>query len=191
MALMLLGGPALEPLSLGEAKAHLRIDADNEDVLITSLVTTARLQIEAALGLALITQQWRLVMDCWPPDGIVALPLRPVQTVDAIRVVGDNEIAVLLDPLAYAVDNASHVPRLAARSGFWPIPGARLNGIEIDLTAGFGAAASDIPHDIRQALLLLVAHWYENREADSSAGTPAKIPDGVSVLLQPYKVVRV
>ena len=82
MALTLIAGPDDEPVSVAAAKAHLRVDAGDEDGLIASLITTARLQVEAAFGLALITQTWTWSIGCWPRSGRVALPLRPVRIRD-------------------------------------------------------------------------------------------------------------
>jgi uncharacterized phiE125 gp8 family phage protein len=188
MALQLLTAPAQEPVSLAEAKAHIRVTDGGEDALINSLITTSRLQIEAGLGLALITQDWRLVLDCWPLGDTLEVPLRPLASVSEIRVYDNDANASIVDPLGYTVDTASMVPRIASRSGYWPIPGARTNGIEIDFIAGYGANADTVPAPIRQAMLLLVGHWYEHRETASSATLSASIPDRVSKLLQPYVV---
>ncbi len=194
MALSPLSAPALEPLSLNEAKAHLRVDTGDEDTLIDSLITTARLQLEAALNAAFITQQWQWTFDCWPMSTIIELPLRPLQTIDAVRVVDGDGTPTLIDPVTYAVDAAADIPRIASRSGYWPTPGARLNGIEIDFTAGFGAAPTDVPEDIRHAILLLIAHWFEHREppgaTTATTSGPVAIPDAVSVLLKRFRVAR-
>lgn len=190
MALEMLSGPAGEPVSLAETKVYLRVDHFDEDALIASLITTARLQVEAGLGLALIDQQWMMQADCWPLSGVVEVPLRPLQSVDEIRVLDADGAATIVDSISYAVDATSAPPRIASRTGFWPRPGARLAGIEIDLTVGFGADAADVPDDLRQALLALVAHWYEHRgPAEQGSASPA-IPNSVSRLLSPYKAVR-
>ncbi len=84
MALIMNVGPVVEPVSLDEAKAHLRIDGGAEDALIISLILTSRLHIEAALGLALITQSWTLKRDAWPKGESVGLMLRPVQNIVAV-----------------------------------------------------------------------------------------------------------
>lgn len=86
MALMLTAAPGVEPVTLAEAKAHLRREQTNEDVLIGSLIVTSRLHVEAALALALITQSWRLLLDRWPSGDAVELPLSPLQAVGAVRV---------------------------------------------------------------------------------------------------------
>ena len=190
MALRMLNGPALEPLELADAKAHLRVDAGDEDGLISSLITTARLQVEAALDLALITQQWRWSADCWPPGSVVELALRPVQSVEEIRVFDAAGSGTIVDAATYVVDTASNLTRIAAKSGSWPLPGARLGGIEIDFTVGYGAAASDVPADIIQALHLLIAFGYEHRDPAHAGDFVRRFPEAVSDLLRPYRAVR-
>lgn len=187
MRLTLTTGPAAEPLSLDEAKAHLRVDGTEEDGLISSLITTSRLHVEAALGLALIVQTWRWQADRWPDagDGVIELGVRPVLTVDAVSVTGADGMAAVLDPATYSVDIAGGVARLAALAD-WPAPGARLGGAIIDFTAGYGSAASDVPAPLRQALKLLVAHWYEVREPVYVGTMAARVPDTVSDLLAPF-----
>ena len=73
----------------------------------------------------------------------------------------------------------------------WPKPGARLGGIEIDFTVGYGNAATDVPEPIRQALRLLVAHWYEVRNPVHIGQMATRVPDTISELLMPYRVRRI
>lgn len=190
MGLVQLSGPGAEPLSLDEVKAHLRVDGMAEDALLQSLVLTSRLHIEAALGLALITQSWKLVLDAWPHNGIVNLPIAPVQLVSDVRLMAQDGSAQSLDDNGYDVDASGRPARIYRRSGTWPTPGRKHAGIEIDFAAGFGAAANDVPEPVRQALLLLVAHWYEHRDP-IEIGTPSTaVPHAVSRLLNPYRAVR-
>lgn len=189
MALVLTGAPALEPVTVSEAKAHLRVDGTIEDTLIGSLILTSRLHIEAALGLALISQGWRLKLDRWPKAGAVELPLGPVQAVTAVRVLDGAGVAQTVPPESYVADVAGNPARVVARGG-WPAPGQPANGVEIDFRAGFGATADDVPAPVRQALLLLVAHWYEHRDPIEVGSKDAAIPPAVSNLLQPYRAVR-
>lgn len=188
MALVLTSGPALEPVTVAEAKAHLRIDGTSEDTLIASLVLTSRLHVEAALGLALITQSWRMLMDRWPLHRDIELPLRPLQSIDAVRVWPETGAAVVIDEDDYLADAASAPPRLVRTGVVWCQPGRAANGIEIDFTAGYGDAASDVPEPIRQAVLLLVAHWYERRDPIEVGAPQTTVPRPVSQLLEPYRV---
>ena len=190
MSLVLMSAPATEPVTVAEAKAHLRVDATNEDTLIASLILTSRLHLETALGLALITQSWRLFLDRWPPTKDIELPIRPLQSIDAVRVWPADGAAAAIDADDYLADIASAPPRLVRTGVIWPQPGKAANGIEIDLTAGYGPAASDVPGPLRQALLLLVAHWYENREPIAVGAPETAVPRAVSELLEPYRVKR-
>lgn len=190
MALVYRGGPTVEPLSLAEAKAHLRLETAADDALVTSLIITSRLHVEAALGIALTTQQWTLVLDTWPARGTVAIPMRPVTQVSAVRVRAADGTPADLDPASYILEGAGLPPRLVAANGALPQPGRAAGGIEIDFTAGFGSAAADVPQPIRHAVKLLVAHWYEHREPIEIGSPATAIPAAVSELLKPYSVVR-
>jgi uncharacterized phiE125 gp8 family phage protein len=189
MALVMTSAPALEPVTVAEAKAHLRVDSAAEDALIASLILTARLHIETALGLALITQGWRLSLDRWPEAREVELPLRPLQAVEEVRIIGADGEATVIAASQYLVDVGSSPPRLVRRNAL-PAPGPAVNGIEIDLIAGYGDEASDVPATIRQALLLLVAHWHEHRHPIDVGAADTAVPAAVSELLMPFRVAR-
>ncbi len=191
MTLILTSGPAAEPVGLAEAKAHLRVDGAAEDMLIASLIVTSRLHVEAATGLALITQSWSYWLDAWPPGRALQLPLRPVESISAVRLHDEAAVATTLDPASYLLDGAGLPPRLVRQGALlWPKPGRVANGIEVAFTAGWGNAAADVPAPLRQAILLLVAHWYEHR-SPLEPGAPAEpIPGMVSDLLAPYRTPR-
>ena len=191
MALVLTNGPSLEPLSLDEVKAHLRIDHTDEDILLASLVTAARIHLETMLGLSFITQQWMLVLDEWPDGLSISLPLGPVQQVTSITLYDTDDQASTIASSSYALDALSQPARLVWRgSSPRPAPEREYNGIEIALTTGFGAAATDVPQPLRQAILLLVTHWYENREPVGLANEAREIPQMVSMLTNSYRRVR-
>ncbi len=189
MPLQQIAGPALEPLSLDETKAHLRVDGSDEDAIIQSLILTSRLHIEAALGLGLITQSWRLILDAWPSGGEIKIPMRPLQSVSEVRVLSSNGAAEAIAESHYIVD-ATSLPGRLVFAGAMPRPGRKANGIEIDFMAGYGAAPEDVPQPIRQALLMLVAHWYEHRDPVEIGTAGVAIPASVSRLLKPFRLVR-
>ena len=191
MTLVLTSGPAVEPVSLAEAKLHLRVDANSEDTLISSLIITSRLHVEAALGLALITQSWSYFLDAWPAGASVKLPLRPIQSVTAVKLYAPDDSAETLAPDTYQIDGAAAPPRVIRQGALaWPPPKRPANAIEIALVAGYGDAAADVPAPIRQAVLLLVAHWYEHREPVVIGAPTAAVPQMVSQLLHPFRLVR-
>ncbi|MFA5951342.1 MAG: head-tail connector protein [Hyphomicrobium sp.] len=190
MPLVMMSGPALEPVTVSEAKAHLRLDASDEDVLIASLILTSRLHVETALGLALITQSWKLVLDCWPDDAALKFPLGPVSAVAAVRVLAADGTPAVVPAASYIVDGDALGSRLVRTAATWPLPGRAARGIEIDFTAGMGPAAADVAQPIRHAILLLVAHWYEHRDPFEIGSPGAAIPASVTELLKPYRAVR-
>ena len=184
MASILLTPPAVEPLSLAEAKAFLRLETADDDPLIAAFISAARLHVELQTGLALVTQRWRMVLDCWPANGRIAVRPVPLQALTAARVFD-------FDGEARAIDTHAFVPD-ASTSMFsfvpWalPMPTRIAAGIELDIAAGFGDAASDVPEPLRQAIRLLVAHWYENRAIVAGAEV-APVPSNAAVLIAPYR----
>lgn len=191
MSLVLTGGPAVEPVTLAEAKAHLRVDGSAEDTLISSLIITSRLHVEAALGLAMITQSWSYFLDAWPPGDVLALPLRPVQSIAAVKLYAPDESVEVVPSDIYLLDGAGTPARLVRHGSLpWPKPARTANGIEVAFVAGYGAAAANVPAPIRQAILLLIAHWYEHREPVAIGAASAPVPPMVADLLQPYRPVR-
>ena len=185
MASILLNPPAVEPLTLAEAKAYLRVEHDDDDDLIETLIASARTELESKTKRALITQQWRVVLDAWPPDGRIAVTPAPLREVVAARVYDQDNIAHVLDTEAFVVDTAA-APGVI---GFVPwaiaVPGRAVAGIELDIECGYGDAASDVPEPLRQAVRLLLAHAYENRSLDGAALAPGALAS----LIAPYRVM--
>lgn len=175
--------PATEPVSLAEAKAHMRITHDADDDAIESLIRAARAMCEGYTGRALVSRGVSLYMDAWVQD-IVALPLPPLQSVGAIHVYDAAGVAATFPATSYAVDAKSHPARILL-SGAPPQPGQSLSGIEIAYTAGYGDAA-DVPQPLKEGILRLVAHLYLNR-GDNTETAIARA--GAQHLFQSYRIM--
>jgi uncharacterized phiE125 gp8 family phage protein len=187
MPLILQTPPAEEPVSLAEAKLHLRLEDAAEDDALAALIAAARLHIERSFALALISQLWKLRLDDWPGDGRIALPLWPARAIGSLKVFGEDGEAMTIDAAHYVADLGARPPQLLLRRDrAWPRPGRRAGGIEIGFDAGFGSAAADVPAPIRQAIKLHVAHLYENRDGAGSQALPA----AAAALMSPYREVR-
>ena len=184
MSMVMTAAPAVEPVTLAQVKAHLRVDGTAEDAYIASLIATSRLQIEAALGLSLITQPTK------PSEVRLRVPIRPVQHITSIEVTHATGAATMVSPSSYHLDGRGLPPRIVLTTLPPPIPDLPADGIAISMIAGFGGAAADVPEPIRHAVLLLVAHWFENREPTEVGQPTAGIPYAVNSLLMPYRVVR-
>ncbi len=152
---------------------------------MSALISVARTNLETELRRAFISQRWTLLLDRWPGSDVM-IPLAPAQSIDEVRVSG-----ITLDANSYASECRREPALLYGKTGMiWPIPVKPVAGIEIDFTAGFGAAADDVPAPIRQAILMLVSHWFETREP-VAIGTPAlEMPFTVSQMIAPYRRPR-
>lgn len=153
--------PETEPVTLDDAKAHLRITHDADDEAIAALIKTARQICEEYTGLALITRDCRLYLDQWPKHTL-SLPKPPLVHVAAINVYDANGVATVFSAAAYAVDTVGRPGRIEM-TGTPPWPGQPLSGIEIEFSAGFGDTPDDVPGDLREGIKRLVAHLYMNR----------------------------
>lgn len=190
MTSILLAGPATEPVSLAEAKAYLRVDTADEDDLVQTLIAAGRVHLEALTRRAMIEQTWRLSLDDWPAGNEVRLPLGPLAALVAVRVYDPDDAATTLTLSQFLVDVGSTPGRIVLPPGVEGEPLKRdALAIEIDYTAGYGAAATDVPDALRQAMLALVAHWFEHRDAVLMAGAGAIVPVGFDKLIAPYRVV--
>jgi uncharacterized phiE125 gp8 family phage protein len=186
MSLFLTTPPAVEPLSLAEAKAHLRVPHADDDTYISTLIVSARRKVERQTGLRLITQGWSQFLDCWPPLGILELGLSPVASVSDIIVYGDTDTPATIDPAHYFLDATSSPPRVVFRAGRNPSPpGRRAKGIEIRMTAGFGLSA-DVPWELKQAMLIMVADAFAHRGDDTERPIGVRVLD----LIRGHRVMR-
>jgi uncharacterized phiE125 gp8 family phage protein len=189
MTSYLLSGPASEPVTLDEARAYLRLDATDDDALVTTLIAAARLHIESVTGRALLSQTWRVVRDDWPVSAAIRLPVSPLRSVAAVTGYDAEGTAHNLDPDAIQLDVAGGQLFLPAGYGDGMLLRDR-QGIEIDYVAGYGDDAADVPEVLCQALLQPVAYWFENRDSVVIAGAGALIPSGFDQLVAPYRAVR-
>ena len=190
MTAVLVTPPAVEPVTLAEAKLNARVDGASEDQRILGLIRAARGYVEEATGRVLIEQAWRIYRDDWPAAGVVRIRPAPLIRVDAVTVYDDAGVPSLVPAADYLVDTAS-VPARIRMDRALVAGGREINGIEIDVTAGYGPDAEDVPETLRQAVLMLVAHWFENREAAQYRVARAEIAHGVSRLVNPHRLVRI
>lgn len=157
--------PAVEPVTLAEAQAHLRVIDSSEDDLITRLITTARLECELISRRALITQTLAAAFTAWP-ERVVPLARPPLQSVTSIAYTDADGNPGTVSASDYIVDTASVPGRVWLKAdASWPSSTLQAGpSIVITYVAGFGDAGSDVPENYRQALLLILGDFYENRE---------------------------
>lgn len=178
--------PPFEPVTLQQAKDHLRVDDDLEDALIIELIKTARDHVEAIIHGPIITQTWALYNDMF--DGVVQLKPQ-LQSVQSIKYIDCNGAQQVLADTEYDVDDTAVVGTVYPRYGKeWPDTRNQINAVEIEFVAGYGVA-DDVPSSIKSAILLLVGHWFVNRESVIVGVSPTETPMAVEALLNPYTVI--
>ena len=180
--------PAVEPVTLAEVKAHLRLDTNDEDTLLVALIRTAREHLEAGTGLCLIVRPLRLYLDDWPEGKVIQIARGPVQTVEAITVYDETGAPLDVAAAGYVLDGAARQARLILPER--PATARAMNGIEIDFSAGFGESGADVPDTLKRALLLHVAVMYELRGVLSLEDQPGAVPQGYERLVAPYRLRR-
>ncbi|MEM1376195.1 MAG: head-tail connector protein [Pseudomonadota bacterium] len=181
MASTLLTPPAVTPVTLEEAKAHLRVTHADEDTLISDLIETAARFMADNDGICCIHQTWRYYV------GDVGLQRR----------LHRFPIARLDGAVGYDVDgNASAIPADEIKLDYRTRPAAlcfagvrAANGADVDIVFGFGETAVDVPDTLRRAILVLVTHWYEFRGAVAPKDQPVSLPEQYNRLIAPYRVV--
>lgn len=167
MTLKLIQGPAVEPVSLAEAKLAARVDGTEFDTLIPGLITAARRQAEQVLNRALITQTWELVLDEFPPDEI-ELGWPKVQGISSLSYIDTSGATVNLDSSRYVLD-ADNLPGwvLPAEGTDWPDTYDTVNAVRVRFLAGYGEDATFVPEEIKTWIKAHVALWLRQAEAAS------------------------
>lgn len=183
--------PAIEPVSLAEARLHLRVDSDAEDALIAGLIRTAREQAEHRTRRALITQTLEAIYCGFPWGGALELPRPPLQSVTSVKYYDVADAEATLAAALYSVDTAALLGRVVLDDGqSWPTTALRpAQGVIVRYVAGYGDGAGDVPESIRHWILLTVGELFERRE-HATAGTTVTPNPFVDRLLDEYRIVR-
>lgn len=185
-------GSLTEPVTLAEAKAHMRVVSTADDDYITALIHACRVIAESQTRLSLVPKTLKLSLDNWPRersgasepwwDGVregdmslitgsgaareIVLPRGPVVSVTSVTVYDDTDAGVLFAATEYYVDKADALRRgriVLRRGSVWPPVLRVANGIEIVYVVGFGGSGPTLPYQLKQAMLMLCQYAYRNR----------------------------
>lgn len=194
--------PEDDVVTLAEARAHLRVDAygsppeSADDDWIEAQIPAARAYCEGYLGRALAPRTMELATNAFPgvsvvspPGACFTLPFGPVVSVEWVRYIDSDGVEQTLDSAGYEVDAYAHPSRVVLTYGStWPAARNSLNSVRVRYVTGYVAASESpgthpvIPKTARAAVLLMLGHLYENREA-SGTDKLLELPLGVSALL--------
>lgn len=190
MAWVVATAPTQEPVSLDEARRHLRDPDVSQDPLIQALISAARQHIEKVCERALMPQAWRLSLNTFP-CGEVLLPGGLVRSITTVAYTDANGVGQTLSAgSGYQADLDSQPARLLppAAGGSWPATQSdKANAVQITYETGYADAAK-VPAPIKAALLLIVGDLFELREA-GVLGTTVQDNPAVNRLLLPFKRV--
>ncbi len=183
---LLLNGPGQEPVSLQQLRDYLHVNGD-DDTFLSSLVTAARLMVEAQTGLRLITQDWRVHVNRWQ-DSAIELPIWPVQKIISIESLLDGGGVIDVD--TYELVKAGRPALIILGGNALPAASSTRLGVGISLTAGYGDSADEVPETLSFAVLALAAHWYDIDDWNH-LGPERALPPVVKTIIDEYRVVRI
>jgi uncharacterized phiE125 gp8 family phage protein len=163
-----------EPLTKEEVKLNLRVTHDEDDALIRSLIVAAREYVELWTDRALVPTTVTMKLDKFPgwDDGYtILLPKSPVTAFTSITYYDENDTSGTLASTEYQADIASEPARvIPVATVTWPVTYERLHAVTLTYAAGYATPAT-VPERIKQAMHILIAHWYSNREPVGNAGS--------------------
>src|SRR5690606_20751896 len=193
MSLTIVTPPAEEPVTLTEAKNHLRVDLTDDDSLISALIVAAREHAEAITRRAFITQTLKLSLDAFPANnGPIYVPMPPLQSVNSLKYFDtDGMEQTLTEGTDFLVDNESEPGRITpAPDTGWPATQNRPNAVSVELVAGL-CDASTAPKGLKLAILLMEGSLYTIRDAVALQGKNAgQLRMAVDCLLMMHRIWR-
>lgn len=199
-SLTLITGPTAEPVSLSEAKAQCRVVSADEDGLIAGYLLAARQHCEDFTHRGFSTRTLALTIDSnWPTvfdyctvrrHRRIVLPKPPAQSVASISYIDTTGTLQVLPSNQYQFSKGDIFGFVDQAYGVtWPAVRCQPDAITVQFIAGYGGNPSNLPEPIRQAILMLVAHFYDNREpvvGITARAVPSEMPFAVSALLSKY-----
>lgn len=180
--------PAAEPVTLSEAKAHLRLEGVDDDAYVTALIQAARQHVEEVCWRGLVTQTREAVLETFPCGDELELPGGNLGSITSVTYVDADGTTQTLDSDTYEADTVSVPGRLLLAYGeSWPATRSQWNAVRVRYVVGW--AVEDVPAPIKQALLLLVAQMYEHRVPEITGTIVSPVRFAVDALLSPYRLV--
>ena len=172
--------PGSEPITTAQARLHLRLTttlsgsppvaSHPDDTLVDNLTKAAREIVEGHTGRAIITQTLKMYLDHWPWDGVIRLPRSPAKTVTSIQYVDTAGDTQTWDSSEYRTDFKSEPARVTLEDGeSFPDLLNVTNNVIVTFTAGYSASPTLVPEHLISAMMLMLAHLYEHREAVEDA----------------------
>lgn len=177
--------PTVEPITLADAKLHLRVDVSADDTLISSMISAARQHAETLTQRALAPATYCLYLDAF--ESAIELARPPVAGVTHLKYLDSTGTLVTLDSGQYTVQaGADPTVIVPAYGASWPATLDHVDAVRVTYTAGY--AAADLPAAIRAYLLAAIGTLYANRESTAQADRVPKSLEFMDRLLDGWRV---
>jgi uncharacterized phiE125 gp8 family phage protein len=175
------------PITLTEAKTHLKVDTTADDTFITNLIKSATSSAQEYTNRFFIATTIQQVGDKW--EDISNLLKSPVASVTNIKYVDTSGSLQTLNTNVYFVDDVNKPARIGLKPNqSFPEIIDRLNAVQVNYVVGIAAGPDEVDEGIRQALLLTIGNWYQNRQAVVTGTIATELPMNAKFLLDQYKI---
>lgn len=192
MRFELITPPAELPVTLEEAKLAATEDGSAYDTHFENIwIPAATLEAESRMGgRAIITQTWRLTLDCFPR--MINITRSPLIEVLSVKYIDLDGVLQTVNPADYAIQKGGLDGLIyPAYEKCWPLTRNEPGAVRIEFTAGYGDAA-DVPASIKNWILMAVATWYRQREGIVTGTIVSQLPrDFCAALLDQYTIHRI
>lgn len=180
-----ISAPASSAVTVEEFKEQSRVGDSSPTGLLQRLLDSAEAYIDGprGIGVCVQEQEWELALDEFP--SVIRIPLYPVVSIESIQYTDTSGDEQTVDESVYRVDTHSNPARITeAKDQTWPTTADVTNAVKVRFKAGH----ETVPEDLRHAIVMLAAHWHENRETVVVGTTAAELPIGVEPILDRYRV---
>jgi uncharacterized phiE125 gp8 family phage protein len=166
-----------EPLEIDDVRQYTRVNDPDDSVWIRMAIRAARELVEVHTHRQIMTKTWDLTLESFPAaTASIPLPRPPLQSIDSITYVPSTGGTTTIDSTSLHVDIASEPGRVApVFNSYWPTARQQMAAVTIRYTAGYGDTPNMVPERLKQAMLMLVGHWYENRETIVIGMLPSQV----------------
>ncbi|MCQ8781079.1 head-tail connector protein [Mangrovibrevibacter kandeliae] len=185
MTLIELAETVIEPVTVAEARSWCRIERDDEDELVASLVRAARQAVETETGLVLVRRAFRLALDPVPPGGWIEVARRPLQVMVGVTAYGSDGAPIVFGEADAIIERALGIEAIRLSPA---VRAVAANGVDVDFEAGY--APGEAPGDLLLALKRTIAASYEVRGATGEGWRPAVLPPSAQDLTRPHRRMR-
>ena len=178
---------AVAILTIAEAKTHLKVDTSADDTLIENLISAATESAQIFTNRFFINTTLNQFGDTW--SDLATLFKSPVSSVAHVKYYDSDNTQQTLATSVYQKDLEHQPARIGLKPNqSFPSLADRINAVECQYVVGYGSAASDVPQGIKQAVLLTIGNWYQNREEVVVGRIATELPKSAQYLLEQYKV---